>query len=327
VPTGDDNGLVIPLPDTPAPELAARVWELVHEGVSFAAPGAPVTDAVDVVLQTSGTSVAARSVGHTYAAVGWAAAAGTAVIGAHRWLLLLSPVSAGGFMVVARSAEPPLIWPGLGGRFDARAVAAWNPHGATATSVVSTQLARLLDAAPELLRSLDVVLVGGGPFHPQLQRRCAQLGINAIGTYGATETLGGCVYDGVPLPGVDVELIDEEIHIGGPHVARSYVPGPAITQPWATGDLGRWHDGRLQVLGRRDDRITVKGVNRHLREFEQEAMSRPGVVEAVAVAVPDVRDGYRVEVFVEDDDHRLPRLATGKPDRQELLRRARGDSR
>ena len=48
------------------------------------------------------------------------------------------------------------------------------------------------------------------------------------------------------------------------------------------------------------------------------------VVEAVAVPVPDDADGYRVVVFVEDGEHRLPRLESGKPDRQELGRRARG---
>jgi hypothetical protein len=50
-------------------------------------------------------------------------------------------------------------------------------------------------------------------------------------------------------------------------------------------------------------------------------------VDAVAVAGPDDADGYRVVVFVEDAEHRLPRLDSGKPDRQDLLRRARGDSR
>jgi acyl-coenzyme A synthetase/AMP-(fatty) acid ligase len=80
-------------------------------------------------------------------------------------------------------------------------------------------------------------------------------------------------------------------------------------------------------LGRVDDVVPVKGVNRHLWEFEREALRRPGVLEAVAVAVPDDVDGYRVVVFVEDAEQRLPRLETGKPDRRELLRRARGQRR
>jgi o-succinylbenzoate---CoA ligase len=321
-------GPVIALAAATSPE---RVWEFVQRRVAFASPGAPVTDFADVVLRSSGSSAAAKSVGHTFEAVEWAARTSSGVLGSDgmRWLLALSPCSAGGFMVLARSARMPVVWPGLGGPFDVDSFLDWYPGGAQATSLVSTQLARLLDHpdGTGFLRTLDVVLVGGGPLHPRLRRRAVDAGVRFVGTYGATETLGGCVYDGVPWPGVEVSLIDGEIHIDGPNLATSYVPGPTLARPWPTGDLGRWTDGRLEVIGRRDDMITVKGVNRHLREFEAEALTRPGVLEAVAVAVPDESDGYRVQVFVEDDGHRLPRLETGKPDRQELLRRARGDSR
>ncbi len=318
---------MIPLPDEPLPALTERVWDLLQARTPFAAPGAPLTDHADVVLRSSGSSAAAKDVGHTYAAVEWAARAGTAVVGRHRWLLVLSPVSAGGFMALARSETLPVVWPDLGTRFDAEALAAWYPGGATATSVVSTQLARLLTVAPALLQSMAVVLVGGGPLRPALRQRCEDLGISVISTYGATETLGGCVYDGIPFAGVSVSLQDGQILLDGPNVAASYIPGPPLDHPWPSGDLGRWENGRLQVLGRLDDMVTVKGVNRHLHEYEVEALRRPGVLEAVAVAVPDDVDGYRVEVFVEDGQHRLPRLPTGKPDRQALLRRARGDSR
>ncbi len=297
----------------------------------MAMPGT-VPAGFEVVLRTSGSSAAAKAVGHTFVAVEWAATTSRAVLGddGWRWLLLLSPASTGGFMTLARSLPDPLVWPGLGGRFDAAHVVAWYPGGARATSLVSTQLARLLDTpgGADLLAGFEAVLVGGGPLRPALRERCRNAGINAIATYGATETLGGCVYDGLPWPGVDVEVdAGGQILLDSPGLAESYVPGPAIARPWPTGDLGRWQDGRLQVLGRIDDRVSVKGVNSHLAEFEQQALTRPGVTDAVAVAVPDDTDGYRVVVFVEDDDHRLPRLDTGKPDRQELLRRARGDSR
>jgi O-succinylbenzoic acid--CoA ligase len=329
--TTHDNGPVIELPDQRLPDLARTVYRCLLAGTRFAVPGAATTDAADVVLRSSGSTATAKSIGHTHAAIRWAARASQGTLGAQdwRWLLLLSPVSAGGLMSLARTARPPLIWPGLGQGFDGAQVAAWYPGGADAVSVVSTQLARLL-AVPEgveMLSSMQVVLVGGGPLRESLRRRCREAGIHAVATYGMTETLGGCVYDGIAWPGVDVTIIDGRIHVAGPNVSASYVPGPPLQQPWPTGDLGRWQAGRLEVVGRLDGQVSVKGVNRHLREFEDAAMAGPGVVEAVAVAVPDEIDGYRVEVFVEDDQYRLPRLETGKPDRQELLRRARGDSR
>lgn len=314
-----------------AQPCASLIRDLLRDRVPFAVSGAPTSDAADVVLRTSGSSGTAKNVGHRFESVEWAAATSREVLGddGWRWLLLLSPVSTGGLMTLARSVPMPLVWPGAGGRFDAAEVADWYSGEANATAMVSTQLARLLDvpAGVRLLQDMRVILIGGGPFRQQLRRRCADLGINAIGTYGSTETLGGCVYDGLPWPGVTVTLDDGQINIAAPCVADSYIPGPVLPHPWPTGDLGRWVDGRLEVLGRVDGQVPVKGVNRFLHEYEQEALARPGVLEAVAVAVPDPVDGYRVEVFVEDADSRLPRLDSGKPDLQELLRRASGDSR
>jgi len=323
---------VIELPaDQPPARTARDVYRHIAGRSRFTSPGAGTSELADVVLMTSGSAATAKAVGHTYAAIEWSARVSRAVLGdpGWRWLLLLNPLSAGGFMTLARSVREPLIWPGLGRRFDSDALMRWYPGGAEATSVVSTQLARLLQnpAGVAMLRDMQVVLVGGGPLHDGLRTRCTELGIRVVATYGATETLGGCVYDGVPWPGVHVTLDDGQIQLDGPNLARSYVPGPAIPRPWPTGDLGRWADGQLQVLGRIDDQIPVKGVNRNLGDYEREALNRPGVLEAVAVAVPDDVDGYRVVVFVEDAEQRLPRLPTGKPDRRELLRRARGQRR
>jgi o-succinylbenzoate---CoA ligase len=315
----------------PPARAAGLIRKLLADREPFAMPGTQVGGDVDLVLRTSGSTAAAKSVGHSFDAVQWAAAASRRVLGDKdwKWLLLMSPFATGGVMTLARSVPEPLVWPGIGGGFHPAEVTDWYPGGAEATSVVSTQLARLLatPAGVRLLRSMQVVLVGGGPFPTTLRRRCRNLGISAVATYGATETLGGCVYDGLPWPGVRVSIIGGQIHIDGPNLSSGYVPGPAIPRPWPTGDLGRWSDGRLQVRGRRDEQVPVKGVNRHLWEYEQQALSRPGVLEAVAVAVPDEVDGYRVVVFVEDGSHRLPRLQNGKPDRRELLRRASGQRR
>jgi O-succinylbenzoic acid--CoA ligase len=315
-----------------APESAAgEIRRLLRDREPFAVAGAVRSAGFDVVLRTSGTEGVAKSVGHTFDAIDFAVRTSRAALGddGWRWLLLLPPSSTGGFMTIARSVEPPLVWPGAGAGFDPVEVSTWYPGGARATSLVSTQLARLLSvpAGVRMLQAMRAVLVGGGPFPAALRQRCESEGIRAVATYGATETLGGCVYDGRPWPSVSVTVDGGQILIDGPNVARSYVPGPALARPWPTGDLGTWADGRLQVTGRADDRIPVKGVNRALWEYEAEALRGPGVVEAVAVHIPDDVDGYRVVVFVEDDDHRLPRLRSGKPDRRELRRRALGQRR
>lgn len=320
-----------PLSPAPTPDAAAHIRAMLASRVRFAVPGAASSDAGDVVLRSSGTAAAAKSVVHTFDAVAWAAATSRRVLGddGWRWLLLLSPYSTGGLMTIARCVPDPLVWPGAGRRFDAAELVDWYRGGAQATSLVSTQLARLLDvrAGVDMLRAMRVVLVGGGPFPQRLRRRCVELGIPAVSSYGATETLGGCVYDGRPWPDMAITVVDGQILVDGPSLAVCYAAGPDLPRPWPTGDLGQWRQGRLQVLGRVDDQVPVKGVNRRLREYEDAALGEPGVLDAVAVAVPDPVDGYRVVVFVEDAEHRLPRLDNGKPDRQELLRRASGQRR
>ena len=48
---------------------------------------------------------------------------------------------------------------------------------------------------------------------------------NVIATYGLTETGSGIVYDGVPLDGVELRIVDGEIHVRGPMLLRAYRDG------------------------------------------------------------------------------------------------------
>ena len=50
------------------------------------------------------------------------------------------------------------------------------------------------------------MLLGGGPIDPGLRARAEAAGVRVVATYGSSETCGGCVYDGVPLDGVEVDL-------------------------------------------------------------------------------------------------------------------------
>jgi len=70
-------------------------------------------------------------------------------------------------------------------------------------------------------------------------------GINAVTTYGMSETCGGCVYDGVPLDGVRVRADDEgRLRISGPVLMNRYHGRPDLTREaldggeFVTSDLG-----------------------------------------------------------------------------------------
>jgi O-succinylbenzoic acid--CoA ligase len=197
---------------------------------------------------------------------------------------------------------------------------------------VPTQLLRLLDAggAPlDALRTYAAVLVGGAALHPGLRERAEAAGVAVVATYGMTETAGGCVYDGVPLDGVRVRLAgDGRIALGGPTLAAGYLGRPAETaaafapapsgtgaagrREFRTGDLGRWVDGRLEVVGRADDVIVTGGEKVAPAAVERVLVAQPGVRAACVVGLPDAEWGAVVAAAVVGG---APDLERGDPER------------
>lgn len=102
------------------------------------------------------------------------------------------------------------------------------------TSLVPTQLRRALD--DEQLRGalarLDAVLIGGAAADAQLLEQAKAAGIRVVTTYGMSETCGGCVYDGQPLPGVsmDVDQATGAIWLSGPMLATGYLGDEELTR-------------------------------------------------------------------------------------------------
>lgn len=232
-----------------------------------------------------------------------AGAADARLGGPGRWLLALPATYVAGLNVLVRSAlagHPPVLADGS----LAAAVAAMSGERRY-TAVVPTQLHRLA-AAGELaaLRGFDAVLVGGAALRPGLAHQAAAAGVTVVQTYGTSETCGGCVYDGVPLDGVEVRLDAGRVQLAGPVLFDGYAGRPELTAQvladgwFTTGDLGELHQRRLRVLGRADDVAVSGGVNISLGAVTRAVSSAPGVVDAIAVGVPDGEWGTRVVAVV-----------------------------
>jgi o-succinylbenzoate---CoA ligase len=254
-------------------------------------PELGVDDDVVVVIATSGSTGAAKGVELTRTALEHSARASLRRLGSERgerWLCCLPPSSIGGLQVLVRSlllGVEPVMLP----RFDVHAVATAD---AQAVSLVPTMLHRLLSAGVDLSRFRHILLGGAsGPAVPGVTR-----------TYGMTETCGGCVYDGVPLDGVEVTVDGGRIRIRGPVLARGYrghAPLPLTEDGWLiTDDLGRWVDGRLQVRGRADDVIVSGGANVVPARVAAVLAEHPSVAEAAIVGRPDAEWGERVVALV-----------------------------
>jgi O-succinylbenzoic acid--CoA ligase len=267
----------------------------------------PGADPGGVLVATSGSTGRPRLVVLPPAALRASATATAARLGGPgRWLLALPADHVAGVQVVVRAllaGAPPVVQDLRGGFRPAgfaAATARLGP-GQRYTSLVPTQLLRLLDAGGTALDALvgyDAVLVGGAAVDAGLRARAEAAGVRVVVTYGMTETAGGCVYDGVPLDGVRVRLVetrdgDGRIVVGGPTLAAGYLDDPVATAAtfvegeFRTSDLGRWIDGRLEVLGRVDDVIVTGGANVAPAAVERVLAAQPGVRAACVVGLPD----------------------------------------
>lgn len=169
------------------------------------------------------------------------------------------------------------------------------------TSLVPNQLIKAMETLQgiEALRLFDAILVGGAPISRDTLRAAKELGISVVTTYGSSETSGGCVYNGHPIPGARVRIAGERIHLGGPMIAHGYRNAPdheAFSEPgwFMTSDAGVLNDGVLTVTGRLDAVIITGGLKIHPEVVEQALRDVPGVRESCVVGVPDARLGQKI---------------------------------
>ena len=275
---------------------------------------ATAPDGTAVVIATTGSTGDPKLVALSAQALRASARATEARVGGPaRWLLALPAEHVAGMQVIVRAVlagAPPHVVDlrdGFGPTAFAEATAALGP-GSRCTSLVPTQLRRLLDAddrAREALRSYAAVLVGGAALDPQTRERALAQHVRVVTTYGMSETAGGCVYDGLPLDGVTVDLDpDGRILLGGPTLAWGYLgradeTAAAFTEGrFRTGDFGRWHRGRLEVLGRADDVIVTGGEKVAPAAVERVVAAQPGVRAVCVTAIPDDEWGQIVAAAV-----------------------------
>jgi O-succinylbenzoic acid--CoA ligase len=277
-----------------------------------------------LLVETSGSTGAPRRVVLSAEALRASATATHDHLGGPgKWLLALPAHHVAGAQVIVRAllagCPPVVLDTRTGFRPDgfARAASELTATGRRYTSLVPTQLHRILaapGAALDALRGFDAVLVGGAATPQALLEATRSAGINAVTTYGMSETAGGCVYDGRPLNGVGVRLDPAGcIELTGPMLATGYLGEPdatarAFVDGWfRTSDLGRWDGARLTVLGRADDVITTGGESVHPAAVERVLSSQPGVRAACVVGVPDPEWGQSVVAAVVLDDLSGPR--------------------
>ena len=131
-------------------------------------------------------------------------------------------------------------------------------------------------------------------------------------------------YVGKPFAGVSVEVVNDELEpvasgvvgevlFSGPGVVQGYLNRPELTAQkfieqggsrfYRTGDRGRFsEEGWLELLGRSDFQVQLRGMRVELGEIEHHLRKAPGVSNGVVVAKP-LSEGEKVLVaYVVADD-------------------------
>ena len=297
--TWDEGDAVLPidqrLPQSAKQQLVKDLgasWIVTNDGKKVKLDNGYQVDEGDaLVIATSGTTGNPKGVVHTHAAIiASVTAVGTRLgcCASDHWLACLPLAHVGGLSVLLRAQHYKSQLSIVDGVVQSSIVNAIDA-GANLTSLV-----------PSSLRKLDVsgfraVLVGGSATHTDLP-------VNAISTYGLTETMGGVAYNGVALDGVEIRSSDSgEIEVRGEMLFRVYRDGtnPKDEGGWfATGDLGEINNGVLAVHGRRDDLINTGGYKVWPKSVENSINQIPGVVDCVVMGLPDEKWGAAVCAWI-----------------------------
>jgi o-succinylbenzoate---CoA ligase len=277
--------------------------------------GEEIDDDVALVVSTSGTTGPPKGAMLTAPAlIASASATHDRLGGPGSWLLALPPHHIAGVQVLVRSVlagtVPVELDVSAGFNTDELPAAVESMgSGRRYAAVVAAQLAKaLLDpAATAALAELDAVLVGGGPAPRPVLQGAAAAGISVVRSYGMSETAGGCVYDGLPLDGVEVRIDNLQtdsaggrILLGGVTVAKGYrnppAPDPFAEAGWfRTDDAGVLDDsGVLRVLGRLDEAISTGGLTVLPQPVEAVLSTHPAIADCAIFGLPDARLGQRV---------------------------------
>ncbi|MBL8781123.1 MAG: AMP-binding protein, partial [Alphaproteobacteria bacterium] len=172
------------------------------------------------------------------------------------------------------------------------------------------------------------MLCGGEPLPRDLANRLCEGGGELWNVYGPTETTiwsstgqvtagDHTITIGDPIANTQIHILDArdqlvpvgvigDVYIGGDGLARGYFNRPDLTSAafrpiaiagrpaqtlYKTGDVGRrLADGGIQLLGRKDQQIKLRGYRIELEDIESHLRRTPGLADA-AVALHTAEDG------------------------------------
>nr|AQV04230.1 SwnK [Alternaria oxytropis] len=232
-------------------------------------------------------------------------------------LELLLPLISGSTMILANESAV---------KYPRELIDLMHEHQATILQATPATWTMLLESGWEGNPRLSKIICGGEPLSRQLADRLLACADSVWNVYGPSETTYGSVgrvdendiVVGNPVVNGRIYVLDDnmfpvpmghegEVYIGGGSVSNGYRNKPELTNSvfldnpfhggkfFRTGDLARFiSPGKLQVIGRADGVVKIRGHRIELGEVEAVLLDHPSVSEAVAIS----RDGRLVAYCV-----------------------------
>lgn len=161
---------------------------------------------------------------------------------------------------------------------------------------------------------LKYIIAGGAALDKEVSKYFDSIGVTVLQGYGLTETAPVLAAEnygrrragsiGVPLPGVDFEIIDQdehgigEVRVKGPNIMLGYYEAPELTAEvlkdgwFYTGDLGYFDkDGYIFLTGRKKDMIVLKNGKKVFPDEIEAIINRLDIVEESMVFGLPKEDG------------------------------------
>jgi amino acid adenylation domain-containing protein len=182
------------------------------------------------------------------------------------------------------------------------------------------------------------ILCGGEALPRELAKKLLATGAEVWNMYGPTETTIWSIIDrvtpdienelsgvpvGHPIANTEAYILDSyqqvtpigvpgELYLGGVGLAKGYRGQPRLTSErfinaysiggslvYRTGDFARRRpDGKIQVLGRTDNQVKIRGSRIELEEVEAAVLRHPNVAAAAARAWHEAAGGMRLSVYI-----------------------------
>ncbi|WP_314886184.1 AMP-binding protein [Psychrobacter immobilis] len=127
---------------------------------------------------------------------------------------------------------------------------------------------------------------------------------------------------GVPVPSVDVIVIDDEGNrVGANEAGEMCVKGPNVTSGYLnrdssddftadgyfrTGDIVSMDEkGYFRLLDRKKDMILVSGFNVFPNEVESVMLDCDGIIDCAVIGIPDEHQGEAVKIYIVPADNNV----------------------